>query len=52
MEKLTTREKAILTYKILQKRKIKKAKNKKKMVDEVVARAVKRCNKNGHRSRW
>ncbi|MFC0905877.1 hypothetical protein ACFHWD_14470 [Clostridium sp. MT-14] len=43
MEKLTARKKAEMTYNMLQKRRAKKAKYKKKMVDEVVAQSFKRC---------
>jgi deoxycytidylate deaminase len=53
MEKLTAREKAEMTYNILQKRKIKKAKEKENMVFEVAGESVKRCNKRRRiRCRW
>lgn len=53
MEKLTARQKAEMTYNMLQKRKIKKAKEKENMVFEVVGKSVKRCNKRGRiRGRW
>jgi hypothetical protein len=53
MEKLTAREKAEMTYNMLQKRKIKKAKEKENMVYDVVGKSVKRCNKRGRiRGRW
>ncbi|MCH3965541.1 MAG: hypothetical protein LKE46_14995 [Clostridium sp.] len=45
MNELTCREKAILTYWILQRRKAGKAKDKENMVFEVVDMAVNRCRK-------
>ncbi|CAB1262301.1 hypothetical protein ACFHWD_18535 [Clostridium sp. MT-14] len=53
MEKLTAREKAEMTYNMLQKRRVKKAKEKENMVYEVVGELVKKCNKRGRiRCRW
>ncbi|PRR85988.1 hypothetical protein [Clostridium luticellarii] len=53
MEKLTAKQKAEMTYNMLQKRKIKKAKEKENMVFEVVGESVKRCNKRRRiRCRW
>jgi deoxycytidylate deaminase len=48
MEKLTARQKAEMTYNMLQKRKIKKAKEKENMVYDVVGKCVNRCKKLNH----
>jgi hypothetical protein len=48
MEKMTPKQKAEMTYKILQKRKARKAKEKENMIFEVVGKSVNRCMKLNH----